>query len=277
MPFIVGCGRSGNTLLRMMLDSHPDMAIPPETEVVVDAVAAGADVDRFCEAVTGHWRFEDLKLDRTEWRARVTALSPFSASEGLRVMYRMYAEKFHKTRVGDKTPFYAQHLALIATTFPEARAVHIIRDGRDVAASMLPLWFSPGDAAAVADHWCTVVSRIRNDQHLLPTIEVRYEHLVTDTERELRRVLEFCELEWSDDVLRYHDRAGERIREVTEDAQLPDGTWLAPVARRHEIHRLLEEPPDPRRIGAWRTSLSSTDVAAFEDRAGWLLDELGMR
>ena len=277
MPFIVGCGRSGNTLLRMMLDSHPDMAIPPETEVIVHAMEPGLTVDAFCDTVTGHWRFVDLHIDQAEWRARVGSLGPFSAADGLREMYRMYADKFSKTRVGDKTPFYAQHLALIARTFPEARAIHMIRDGRDVAASMMPLWFSPGDAGAVAEHWCSVVSSIRRSGELLPMLEVRYEELVTNPERQMRQVLEFCELDWSDEVLRFHERAGERIREVTEDAQTTDGTWLAPVSRRHEIHQLLEEPPNPARIGAFRTALSPTDIAVFEDRAGWLLDELAMR
>jgi len=277
MPFIVGCGRSGNTLLRMMLDSHPDMAIPPETEVVVAGVQAGDDRGRFCDAVANHWRFDDLHIDADEWRRRVNALSPFSCSEGLREMYRMYAAKFGKSRYGDKTPYYSTHLPLIAATFPEARAVHIIRDGRDVAASMLPLWFSPPDPRSMADHWCEVITTIRAAQNLVPTIEVRFEHLVTQPEQEIRRVLEFCELEWSADVLRYHERAADRIAEVTRDAQMADGTWLAPVARRHEIHRRLADPPRVDRIGAWRTELDADDLEAFCDRAGWLLDELEMR
>ncbi len=277
MPFIVGCGRSGNTLLRMMIDSHPDMAIPPETEVVVAGAAAGANVASFCDAVAGHWRFGDLHIDATEWRSRVRRLPMFTASEGLRTMYAIYAAKFGKSRYGDKTPYYSSHLPLIATLFPEARAIHIIRDGRDVAASMMPLWFSAGDAAATADHWCRVITRVRADQHHLPTIEVRYQDLVLQPREEMQRVLEFCELEWSDEVLRYHERAAARISEVTHDARTADGTVLAPVAGRHWIHRRLNQPPRPDRIGAWRTELSASDQAAFEARAGWLLDELGMR
>ncbi len=277
MPFIVGCGRSGNTLLRMMLDSHPDMAIPPETEVVVAGTAGGSDASTFCDAVASHWRFGDLHIEPLTWRHRVHGLETFTAANGLREMYRMYAEKFGKTRYGDKTPYYSAHLPLIAATFPEARAIHIIRDGRDVAASMMPLWFGPPDAPSMADHWVDVVTRIRSDQHVLPTLDVRYEQLVLQPAAELGRVLEFCELEWSDDVLRYYERAGERIAEVTHDAQMTDGTWLAPVEQRHRIHRLLNEPPRPDRIGAWRTQLTSADQAAFEARAGWLLAELGMR
>jgi hypothetical protein len=277
MPFIVGCGRSGTTLLRMMLDSHPEMAIPPETEVVVAGARAGDNVAAFCDSVTGHWRFEDLHIDAHMWRRRVRALVPFTVAGGLREMYRMYAEKFGKSRYGDKTPFYSTHLPLIASLFPEARAIHVIRDGRDVAASMMPLWFSPGDARATADHWCQVITQIRSDQHILPTIEVRYENLVVDPEAELCRVLEFCELDWCPDVMRYFERADGRISEVTQDAQTADGIWLASVEHRHRIHRLVNEPPCADRVGAWRTELAPVDRAAFEDRAGWLLDELGMR
>src|SRR4051812_43739731 len=106
MPFIVGCGRSGNTLLRMMLDSHPDMAIPPETEVLVDASRAEHSSEEFLDAVMSHWRFDDLHLDADAFASAVRALPVFSVSEALRIMYRHYAAKFGKHRFGDKTPYY---------------------------------------------------------------------------------------------------------------------------------------------------------------------------
>lgn len=277
MPFVVGCGRSGNTLLRMMIDSHPAIAIPPETEFIVAAAEAGGGASRFCDVVAGHWRFEDLHIDPVGWRRRIHSLREFTLADGLRETYRTYADKFGKSRYGDKTPYYSAHLPLIASVFPEARAIHVIRDGRDVAASMLPLWFAPGDVASIADHWCDVIMRIRADQHHLPTIDVRFEQLVTQPEAEMRRVLEFCELEWSDDVLHYYERAASRISEVTHHAQSTDGTWLASVQQRHRIHHRLNEPPRPERIGTWRAELTADDAARFCERAGWLLDELEMR
>lgn len=274
MPFIVGCGRSGNTLLRMMLDSHPLMAIPPETEVIVNAVQVGDDLEAFCAAVTTHWRFGDLHIDCDDYVRRVRELPLFSTSDGLRELYRAYARKFGKTRFGDKTPYYAEHLELISNLFPEARGLHIIRDGRDVAASMMPLWFGPTDAAEMGRYWCDVIGKIRAVT-TMPVLEVRYEALVQQPEHELRRICEFCDLEWSDEVLDYQVRAPDRVAEVTNEAQTADGRVLAPVRRRHEIHARLSRPPMRERIGAWREELSPQDQAFFMAEAGTLMSELG--
>ena len=274
MPFIVGCGRSGNTLLRLMLDSSPDMAIPPETEVVVAAAQAGGDAGTFHATVTEHWRFTDMHVDRNLFRQRVESLRPFSVAQGLRELYRCYAEKFGKTRYGDKTPYYSSHLPLIASLFPEARAIHIIRDGRAVAASMLPLWFGPNDAAEMGRYWSDVIRTIRATA-AMPVLEVRYESLLRQPEVELRTIFEFCELEWSDSVLSYHERAFGRIREVTMDAQTTNGVVHAPVHRRHEIHRRVACPPDLSRIDSWREELSPADLAAFMRHAGPMMSELG--
>jgi len=274
MPFIVGCGRSGNTLLRMMLDSSPEMAIPPETEVIVAAAEAGGDANTFCATVTDHWRFADMHIDASLFRSRVQSLRAFSTADGLRELYRCYAEKFGKSRYGDKTPYYATYLPLIASLFPEARAIHIIRDGRAVAASMLPLWFGPNDAAEMGRYWTEIITTIRATA-TMPTMEVRYESLVQQPDVELRAIFEFCELEWHDSVLRYHERAPDRVREVTTDAPSVDGAVLAPVHRRHEIHRRLGHPPDPDRIDAWRDELSPGDLAAFMCHAAPMMRELG--
>jgi len=215
-----------------------------------------------------------MHVDADLFRHRVESLRPFSTAQGLRELYRCYAEKFGKTRYGDKTPYYSAHLPLIASLFPEARAIHIIRDGRAVAASMLPLWFGPNDAAEMGRYWSDVIRTIRATA-TMPIMEVRYESLLLQPEVELRRILEFCELEWHDAVLSYHQRALDRVHEVTMDAQSADGVVSAPVSRRHEIHRRVGCPPDPSRIDSWHEELSPADLAAFMHHAEPLMHELG--
>ena len=72
-------------------------------------------------------------------------LQPFSADAGLRAFYAPYAERFSKKIVGDKTPLYILHMSRIQRCLPEARFIHLIRDGRDVALSYRGLWFGPGN------------------------------------------------------------------------------------------------------------------------------------
>jgi hypothetical protein len=274
-PFIVGCGRSGTTLLRMMLDSHPLVAIPPETDFLPELF--GADLRTpaaFMDRLRAHWRLADLHIETAVLAERVARLQPFDVADAVRALYALYAEKFGKPRFGDKTPFYSGHLETIAGNLPEARFLHMIRDGRDVAASMIPLWFGPDNGAEMGHHWRSTIEEIRSHPDL-PVLEVRYEALVTDTEATMGRVLDFCELPWDDAVLRFHERAQGRVSEVTTDAMSPDGRLLAPVHRRHEIHRLLAERPKAERIGAWMNELSADDLDGFLEVAGDLMAELG--
>src|SRR3989442_1424147 len=113
-PFIVGASRSGTTLLRLMLDAHPDLAIPPETEFILQ-VADLANGDNshaacaFVDTLTSHRRWPDFHLDRHLMEAQVAALQPWNTGDALRSFYRLYAERFDKPRWGDKTPGYVKH------------------------------------------------------------------------------------------------------------------------------------------------------------------------
>ena len=160
-------------------------------------------------------------------------------SEGLRSFYRGYAAARGKTRYGDKTPGHAAHMEVLSRVLPEARFIHIIRDGRDGAASLRGLPFAPGDGgmAAIAADWRDTIWRARRAAAQLPHYtEVRYEDLVTEPEGVLRNLCDFLELDFAPEMLRAHEGARERLAEMrsaTVDphgvVHLPDGTEV--VAR----------------------------------------------
>ncbi len=267
-------------MLRLMLDAHPDLAIPPETDFVVDVAAAcdgaGDPAAAFLETVLGHWRLTDLGIDPDGLAGRVRALEPFTPGDGLRAVYALYAERHGKRRWGDKSPSYLLHMPLVERLLPEARFVHIIRDGRDAALSIAPLWFGPGSMQEAAAWWVQTVEAGRaGGRRVAHYLEVRYEDLVLDTEPTLRRICDFLELPWSDAVLRFHERAPARVAEVVRDYRTPDGELIATVEQRHAIHRLTAEPPAADRIGRWRTELSAGELEGFEATAGGLLRDLG--
>jgi hypothetical protein len=279
-PFLVSAGRSGTTLLRMMLDSHPEVAIPPETEFIPEVAAACREAedpaDAFLESVTSHWRFRDLQLDRQALAREVSALSPFDFAAGIRCLYGLYAAKFGKRRWGDKTPFYRAHMPLVQRLVPEARFVHVIRDGRDVALSITPLWFGPDSIEETASYWRDIVGEIREGGRRLDAyLEVRYEDLILETEPTLRRICDFVDLPFDRAMLDYHRRAPERVREVITDYRDAAGHLIADVRRRREIHSLLSDPPRADRIGRWRSEMAAEDVARFDAVAGTLLSDLG--
>jgi hypothetical protein len=277
MPVVVGVGRSGTTLLRLMLDSHPELAIPPETGFLpmIQQRRAELGAETFADLVVAAPQWPDFHLDESELRAELRRLRPFSPGAGARCFYRLYARRFGKRRWGDKTPVYGRHMPAIQELLPEARFLHLIRDGRDVALSLRPLWFAPGqEAHTLAGYWREGIEAARRDapscRHYL---EIRYEDLVAEPERALRRVCDFLELSYAPEMLAYPARASARLGEV-QDQQQPGGP-LVTRAQRLGQHPFLTSPPRPDRVGRWQQAMSAADVGEFEAVAGDLLAALG--
>jgi len=218
-PFVVGATRSGTTLLRLMLDAHPELATPSETHFIPELIAArekhGATPERMLELLTSHRRWGDFQIEPDELAARWAATEPLNGPNAVRAFFHLYGEKQGKPeRWGDKTPGYVKQMREIQTYLPEARFVHLIRDGRDVALSVLKQPWGPQTIEAAAEKWRSRVLRGRSQQPYLGFyMEVKFEDLVLHTERELRRICEFVELEFDPAMLGYHERAEERLKE----------------------------------------------------------------
>jgi hypothetical protein len=150
------------------------------------------------------------------------------------------------------------HLKALSTWFPEARFVHIIRDGRDVALSYLSIQAGPNSVEEAAAYWDRFVRRGRRDGRPLGPgryLEIRYEELVLQPEQRLRDVCAFLGLTYS--------------RSMTEYWKV--GHAWVPGARHHVN---LSRPPT-RGIRDWRNEMSDEQLATFEAVAGPLLEELG--
>jgi hypothetical protein len=279
VPFIIGSGRSGTTLLRMMLDRHPDIAVPPETQFIPEVVAAcraAAQPDEtFVERLTGNHRWPDFKVDDDALRRRIATLVPFDVSTALRTFYRLYAERFDKPRWGDQTPVYCEHVELLRDLFPEAHFIHIVRDGRDVALSYRTVWFGHKDVENGARHWMGRVQAARVAGRFDHYLELRYEHLILEPERTLRRVCQFLDLPWDPVMLDYQEWAKQRLAEMYREVRDPDARLLATAEERVASQKMVARAPDPSRIARWRREMSAIEVRRFEAVAGGLLRQLG--
>lgn len=274
IPFVVGAGRSGTTLLRLMLDAHPHLAIPPETHFIHRAArrcGRAAEPRRtFLEIVTSHRRWEDFQMEGALLRCRVADIEPFDLGEAVRAFYKLYAERFGKPRWGDKTPPYVHRMTVIQDLLPEARFIHLIRDGRDVALSTLELWFGPDSVEEAAQRWRTLIenARLQSDE-LSHYLEIRYEDLVLDTEQTLGKISEFVELPWDPAMLAYHERAEERMSELDRDVNAPkDERRVVRGEERKAIHALTSKPPQQDRVSRWKSEMSVADRERFEEIAG---------
>jgi Sulfotransferase family len=284
-PFVVGAPRSGTTMLRLMLDAHPELAIPPETYFITKAQKQWRaakrrpgenQVETFIESVTGHKRWPDFHLDADDFARRVRERNPRKLGDGIRVFYEMYAEKIGKPRWGDKTPFYVRKMDVIHRALPEARFVHLIRDGRAVALSIKDLWFGPDTIEGCAEFWVARLDEAREKAQDLPHyLEIIYEDLVRDPEPNLRKIAEFIKVPFDERMVRFYENVDERIAlETPPEEVAPDGRIVS-TEERMKIMENLKRAPDPSRIDRWRTEMSAEDRATFEAIAGDRLRELG--
>jgi hypothetical protein len=278
-PFVVGVGRSGTTLLRMMLDAHPRLAIPPETQFLselLDAAESGARGAALAEAITTARNWDDFRLDRERLADRIG--NDADAGEALRSFYGLYAEREGKLRWGDKTPKHVTRMGRIAAVLDEARFVHVIRDGRDVALSRRRRGMGAAKPMAeTADLWRRRIERARAQARRLRRryLELRFEDLVAEPEPALRSVCALIELDYDPAMLDYHEAAAGRLAELGTDLDEAGGRIARSGHERIASHALATEPPRGERTGAWRSEMSEADRREFESVAGDLLAELG--
>jgi hypothetical protein len=279
-PVVVGVPRSGTTLLRLMIDAHPGVAIPPETGFLMDpAIMAGlSGPSEIARHMTGHRLWCDFGI-AAEAFVRAAARLPDGAGPApvLRLFYRLYGERFGKPRGGDKTPMHLLHLRRIAAVLPEARFVHIIRDGRDVALSWRKTWFAPSrDVVKLVGLWRDWVAAARREGAGLPYLEVRYEDLIGDPAGQLARICHFLDLAFEPAMLDYHRRSADRL---AEHNALVDGDGRVVISREDRLHqqRMTMVAPDPSRTAVWQREMTADEVAGCWHGAADLLLEMGYR
>lgn len=264
-PFFVGRGRSGTTLLRAIFDSHPELAIPHESHFVVTMgmnrksyeAAASFDAARFTADLEGTG-FSRWGLEAGEVVAELEGSGVRSYEQAVRSVYSLYARGRGKSRYADKTPIYVLHIDYLAGLFEEARFVHVIRDGRNVALSYLDVGFGPSSLHEAAIYWRRFVTAGRSAGQRLGArryTEVRYEDLVANPEAQVRRLCDFLHLDFAPAMLNYFERADAIV------GALPH-------------HKNLYRPPSAS-LRDWRVEMPPGDTALFESLAGGLLEDLG--
>lgn len=269
-------------MLRLMLEGHPELAIPPETHFIprLLRVCADAEDPAGCavEAIVGAERWASFGLDGEALRSHAVTQECRSAADVLRLFYGSYAASRGKPRWGDKTPFYVLNMPLIASVLEEAHFIHLIRDGRDVAVSVIPMWWGPDSMSEAAAWWAERIRAGRRASADLPYLEVRYEQLVERPEAELQRICAFIALEFDARMLSFAERVREQPATVAPhlvELKLDAGTTVTPQEMQARLAARLSGPPDTASVGRWRTLMTPDDVRSFDEVAGDLLAELG--
>ena len=219
--FIVGPMGSGTTLLRLMLDSHPDIAIARETGIARSMMAMKSIPFRPNGAELWHKRlgYSDHRRDER--------IRDFYAQ-----MFERFAAKRGKRRWGDKTPFHLWHVHNLAHFWPHARFIGVVRHPGATMHSAVTRFEWEWEKAAF--NWEAQTRELINVTQAMgdKASMCRYEDLVLDPEDVMRSMLEWLGEPWSDTVVRHHEvrRPGKK--------QVEGGTQRT-------------DPIDPSRISKW--------------------------
>lgn len=246
-------------MLRLMLDSHPNLAVPFESVFIPEFYRRVGDygdlsqqrnVKRLLDDIAEH---PFVKRGGLIQNAESILQRGCSSYAGLvDAIFREYARARGKSRWGDKTPGYDLEVPVLNTLFPSCQIIHIVRDGRDVALSLRGVKWGSSDLPRVAAEWRWRTTTTHKLGALLGPrfLEIKYEDLVQDTEATLVRVCDFLGEPFAEQMLDYANTAVDELPEVSK-----------------ESHQSAMKPPIAGKVFSWRRAMSRPDQIIFSRMA----------
>jgi hypothetical protein len=248
--FIIGCERSGTTLIRLILHSHPNIALPPQTKFLKKIYKRrlqwrnlANEANRiklshwFTDHFDNHTKLPDLGLEAGDIRKEIvsSATSLGAAATGV---FKLYSRKFNKPRWGDKRPYYIKYVKQLLALFPDAQIIHVVRDGRDCIASLMKMPWWKKDLAYTILNWQEAIQEGKRANRSLPVeqfIEIRYEDFVSHPEKWARELCRFLGEKYNSDMLKFQEIA-EMIK------MIDDGKITHNIASKIIFNELIKNP-----------------------------------
>jgi hypothetical protein len=236
--FVVGSMRSGSTMLRLILDSHPRLAVGAETGFMGALLAAKA----IPSWKHGRDWYRRIDWSEDEFDAR---LRDFYGG-----MFERYAAAQGKSRWGEKTPFHTEHIEAMSRFFPSSVFVGIVRHPGAVAASLRKNFHYTYQEAL--SYWAaTNLDMVRAASNLGTRFAaLRYEELVTDQELVLRELMGFLDEPWTPALLEHH-----RVQRDKGAPRVADGSTIT------------RDPVDAARATQWAATATQEDYEALDSIA----------
>ncbi|MCP4363366.1 MAG: sulfotransferase [Chloroflexi bacterium] len=260
--FIGGCSRSGTTLLGAMLGAHSAAICTPESHFKIDVLRSSAvqndqlDMAAATDFINRHWRFQiwemPLEVDHD--------ISPAFPSL-MNAIASQYAAKVGRPDASiwiDHTPENISYTHTLLAQFPQAKMIHLVRDGRAVAASIMPLDWGPNSIIKASRWWMRMVSfGLAAESTFGPqkVMQIRYEDLVQNPAGSLQKICRFLNLDYTPDMTKATG-------------------FIAPRYTTRQ-HSFIGKEPDAALATRWQNKLKPRDIEIFENMTRDFLIFLG--
>ncbi|MGJ8682002.1 sulfotransferase family protein [Paraglaciecola sp.] len=218
--FILGNPRSGTTLLRLLLNAHSEIIVPPECGFAVwlkkYSDLRPFQINKFVDALFETRKFDSWQLNKNEVIDYLKENQIEDIDKAISGVYSLFATKIKPNvkAIGDKNNFYISHVELLHEMYPNAKFIHIVRDGRDVACSYRSLMektfqsrFAPKletDIAKIAKEWRDNNEQLSDSLSTLSSISVRLEDISSATEITMSKVCNFLNFEYEETMLDFY-------------------------------------------------------------------------
>lgn len=263
-PILVfGYPRSGTTVVGSALGSNERCLVVPEAQFLVEGInvfgSKAHNTEKMLTFIKSHYRFKlwQYKIP-TKWETALPSQMTFTNL--LDAFFNEYGgSNKNYEYIIEHDPQKRKFLSLLASHYPDALFIHVIRDGRAIAASTFKLPWGQQDIISIAKHWKNSVTKCEAEmKNLAPKLSksVRYEDFVvngTDIVTELLSPL----------GLELDQQKGIRT----------DNLKILPYTKKQ--HSLVGKKLDPQRITAWKNYLSKREIEIFEYIAGETLSQHG--
>lgn len=279
--FIVGSPRSGTTLLRSIMDAHPNIMIPLELPFIVyfyeefknvkvwDRNAIGLFIEKlYTEITQEYWSIKKWKVSKQEM---INSLLMHEGIENFAEICKLVYLNFNSIIIkneikiiGDKNPLYSLHIKTLLKLFPNAKFIYIIRDYRDQIQSLQRVDFGNKLTPFSALRWLMLQKKIINFSSRYPEnfFLIKYEDLVSSADSNCREIFKFIEIPYHPEVLNFMNQKEKIIAAYKEDQLF-------------EHHSSLLEPINSSRIGNWKKNMPEKEIKMADMVVGKWAERFG--
>jgi hypothetical protein len=274
--FVVGRARSGTTLLRCLLDAHPEINIPLECAFIIHLHGKygkltewnESQLQSFYHDLQQYPKFHFWIIDDEKLRADLLqCVGRNTYSHVCKVVYANFKSFFPKSEIkllGDKNPSYSFHTKKLLQLFPEARFIHITRDYRDNIISMINARFEAKIFSSLAYRWKFANKQVIKQKKLTPDrfYTLRYEDIVARPAYYMEDICKFLGVDFTPEMIDYHSKLDE-MRKI----------YPAELINRH--HKSLFQPISTDKLYAWKLQLTNYQVRICDTVVGQFAETLG--